>query len=62
MRIRLNTENGELVTYGTIPDFNTEPKVIIWGDRVFVSSYTTVYSEVFAYVIIQDTISEDPDP
>lgn len=35
MTVRLETESGELVTYASIPPFNTMPAVLVWGIRHF---------------------------
>jgi hypothetical protein len=63
MRVRLETgPKHELVTYGDLPDFTTEPEVVIWGNRVFTynpaSPNDNAYSEAFACVLIQDQISD----
>jgi hypothetical protein len=53
MKIRLVTGTQELVHEDTIPPFNEDPEVILWGLRTFkrhlVDGDTTVYAECFAY-------------
>lgn len=33
--VRLETREGELVVSGRVPDFNTQPEVMLWGVRLF---------------------------
>lgn len=63
VRLQTKTLGGTLVDVEriTIPPFQTEPEVIIWGNRVFARSGSGqgpgderpvhIYVEVFAYVV-----------
>lgn len=58
-KIRLVNHKADLVHEDTIPVFNENPIVIIWGDRVFKRAYVDinlhgkieVYSECFYYAL-----------
>jgi hypothetical protein len=56
MRIVLEADRThEIVEEMDIPDFKSEPDVIIWGTRVFVSNPASrrdnAYEEAFAYTV-----------
>ena len=61
-KVRLETRDKELVTYGHIPPFleNHTPEVIIWGSRTFThggkrvdqDGAVLVYREVFAVALV----------
>jgi hypothetical protein len=55
------SQHQALVHEAEIPPFQTEPEVIVWGDRVFKRSGqdqlandppVTEYTEVFAYALV----------
>lgn len=56
--VELQTSDGSLVVRGRIPPFNEEPRVIIWGTRLFAYYDTTgkanllIYRECFAVALV----------
>lgn len=54
MIIKLVVRDGAIVAEYRIPDFNTAPQVIIWGERVFQLDRKfddLTYVECFAYYL-----------
>lgn len=55
VNIRLENAEGQLVTTGRIPPFTIEPKVILWGQRVFTRATDEsllIYREAFAVYLV----------
>lgn len=46
-KVRLETDGGEFVQYTFILPFNERPKVLIWGERVFLHHENNIYRECF---------------
>lgn len=60
----LRTESGAIVTDVTIPPFRMHPKVLLWGQRVFVLDRVSPldpmsgsYIEAFTYAVLPGTSS-----
>jgi hypothetical protein len=67
--IRLETEAGGFVSYGSVPRFLKLPRVAFWGERVFVRAGSTFvlgqwkivprYREAFAVAVVDANMPRD---
>jgi len=55
MKIKLMTEDQQLVYEAVLPAFNKYPDVVLWGSRVFkfhlVGNDLAIYTEAFSYTL-----------
>lgn len=47
MKITLQTSQGQFVEKAEILPFTEKPQVILWGDRVFLHFWGSIYRECF---------------
>jgi hypothetical protein len=56
IRTILYTDSGEAVTQELLPPFKTQPKIIIWGTRIFAwDKDNSQYMEAFAYAAFTES-------
>jgi len=69
LTVRLETEAGGFVSYGSMPPYLTKPKVVFWGERVFARAGSTFvlgqwkivprYREVFTVALVDANMPRD---